>query len=160
MTDKLPPNLLALFTPRPPLRYLPHADHASGVRHTADISGVAQFMPALKEYAAVDQYEPTESWLQRRDRIRAERREKNSGRAKECSLMARSFYPHMLTSSLDKPMEDAKKRGFGDPYRTLFVARLNYSTEVKDLEREFGRFGPIERVSFQFYGYDVTSNAL
>jgi len=29
----------------------------------------------------------------------------------------------------------------------LFVSRLSYDTEVKDLEREFGRFGPIERVS-------------
>jgi hypothetical protein len=27
------------------------------------------------------------------------------------------------------------------------VARLDYSADEKDLEREFGRFGPIERVS-------------
>jgi RNA recognition motif-containing protein len=48
----------------------------------------------------------------------------------------------------DKPTEEAKKRGFGDAYKTLFVSRLSYNTEVKDLEREFGRFGPIERVRF------------
>jgi U1 small nuclear ribonucleoprotein 70kDa len=148
MTDKLPLNLLALFTPRPPLRYLPHADHASGNRHTADISGVAQYITALKEYAAVDQYQPTESWLERRDRVRAEKKEKILENAKECSLMAHSPLVHILTSFLDKPAEDAKKRGFGDPYKTLFVARLSYNTEVKDLEREFGRFGPIERVCF------------
>lgn len=34
----------------------------------------------------------------------------------------------------------------GDAYKTLFVARLSYDTTEKDLEREFGRFGPIERV--------------
>lgn len=28
----------------------------------------------------------------------------------------------------------------------MFVARLSYDAEVKDLEREFGRFGPIERI--------------
>lgn len=44
----------------------------------------------------------------------------------------------------DKPSEDSSARG--DPYKTLFVSRLSYETEVKDLEREFGRFGPIERV--------------
>jgi len=30
----------------------------------------------------------------------------------------------------------------------LFVARLSYDTTEKDLEREFGRFGPIERVRY------------
>ena len=34
----------------------------------------------------------------------------------------------------------------GDAFKTLFVARLSYDTTEKDLEREFGRFGPIERV--------------
>ena len=32
-------------------------------------------------------------------------------------------------------------------FKTLFVARLSYDTKETDLEREFGRFGPIERVS-------------
>ena len=36
----------------------------------------------------------------------------------------------------------------GDAFKTLFVSRLSYDTKEKDLEREFGRFGPIERVSF------------
>ncbi len=36
----------------------------------------------------------------------------------------------------------------GDAFKTLFVARLSYDTKEKDLEREFGRFGPIERVRF------------
>lgn len=44
----------------------------------------------------------------------------------------------------DKPAEDPNIRG--DAFKTLFVSRLSYDTEVKDLEREFGRFGPIERV--------------
>ena len=41
--------------------------------------------------------------------------------------------------------EDSNVRG--DAFKTLFVARLSYDTTEKDLEREFGRFGPIERVS-------------
>jgi U1 small nuclear ribonucleoprotein len=36
----------------------------------------------------------------------------------------------------------------GDAFKTLFVARLSYDTTEKDLEREFGRFGPIERVGY------------
>lgn len=43
-----------------------------------------------------------------------------------------------------EPEKDPQARG--DPYRTLFVARLSYEVKESDLEREFGRFGPIERV--------------
>lgn len=47
--------------------------------------------------------------------------------------------------TLDKPSEDPQIRG--DPLRTLFVARLSYDVKESDLEKEFGRYGPIERVS-------------
>lgn len=43
-----------------------------------------------------------------------------------------------------KPDEDPQIRG--DAFKTLFVGRLNYEAKESDLEREFGRFGPIERV--------------
>lgn len=43
-----------------------------------------------------------------------------------------------------KPNEDPNIRG--DAFKTLIVARLSYDAEERDLEREFGRFGPIERV--------------
>lgn len=75
MTDKLPPNLLALFAARPALRYLPPSDHAPEERKTANISGVAQFLPAMEEYEKMD-YKPTESWLERKLRVKAEKREK------------------------------------------------------------------------------------
>ena len=45
----------------------------------------------------------------------------------------------------DNPSEDPQIRG--DPLRTLFVARLSYDVKESDLEKEFGRYGPIERVS-------------
>ena len=44
----------------------------------------------------------------------------------------------------------------GDAFKTLFVARLSYDTTEKDLEREFGRFGPIERVCVTcWFGLEV-----
>ncbi|KAK8157319.1 U1 small nuclear ribonucleoprotein 70 kDa [Phyllosticta citrichinensis] len=129
MTDKLPPNLLALFAPRPPLRYLPPSDHAPEQRKTANIDGVGQYLQALKEYD--DHYVPTESWLQRKDRLKQEKKEKV---AKTLTDGVANF----------KPADDPNVKG--DPFRTLFVARLSYDVEPKDLEREFGRFGPIERI--------------
>ena len=51
----------------------------------------------------------------------------------------------LLSSRLsDSPADDPQIRG--DPLKTLFVARLSYDTKEIDLEKEFARFGPIERV--------------
>lgn len=74
---------------------------------------------------------PTESWLQKRDRLQLEKKER------AVKLMTEDVKDY-------KPAEDPNVRG--DAFKTLFVSRLNYDTEQKDLEREFGRFGPIERV--------------
>lgn len=75
MTDKLPPNLLALFAPRPPLRWVEAPDYAPEKRKTAPVTGLAGFLPALEEYKKTDVYNPTESWLQRRDRKKQEKLE-------------------------------------------------------------------------------------
>lgn len=133
MTDKLPPPLLALFQPRPPIKYVPPQDTSPDQRATipSQISGLGAFLPQLQEYGATDHYEATESWLQRRDRERMEKRERALAMAKP------GFVEY-------KPAEDPKIKG--DPVKTLFVGRLAYETRESDLEREFGRFGPIERI--------------
>ncbi|OWP01400.1 hypothetical protein B2J93_2810 [Marssonina coronariae] len=131
MTDKLPPNLLALFAPRPPLRWVPPSDHPSEDRKTANISGLASFLPKLAEYKETDKYEPTESWLQKKDRIKAEKRSAQEALIKNGPLAY-------------KPDEDPNIRG--DAFKTLIVARLSYEANDQDIEREFSRFGPIERI--------------
>lgn len=73
MTDKLPPNLLALFAPRPPLRWVEAPDHAPEKRKTAHIDGLAAFLPDLKAYKEADTSVPTESWLEARDRKKVEK---------------------------------------------------------------------------------------
>ncbi|KAK5131986.1 hypothetical protein LTR08_000406 [Meristemomyces frigidus] len=131
MTDKLPHNLLALFQPRPPLRYLPHTDHAPEDRRTCHITGVAAYLSALRDDTPVP-YHPSESWLEARDRRLREEQ------AKQDWEHGAGF------ADLYKPTEDPSIRG--DAFKTLFVARLPYDADIKDLEREFGRFGPIERI--------------
>ncbi|KAJ9269331.1 hypothetical protein DTO212C5_4603 [Paecilomyces variotii] len=131
MTDKLPPNLLALFAPRPPLRYIPPSDRAPDDIKKSTISGVAQFLDDLKKYDEEVPYHPTESWLQRKARLKAEKKEK---------------LEHYLTEEVKNydPTKDPQVRG--DAFKTLFVARLSYDVTESDLEREFGRYGPIERI--------------
>ncbi|RAL68643.1 hypothetical protein DID88_007354 [Monilinia fructigena] len=114
MTDKLPPNLLALFAPRP----------------LCDGFLLQTMLPKI-EYKETDQYVPTESWLQRKDRIK---QEKKAAHEKIIQEAPKTF----------KPQEDPNIRG--DAFKTLIVSRLDYEATEKDLEREFGRFGPIERI--------------
>src|SRR5689334_13422549 len=54
MTDRMPPNLLALFAPRPPLRWMEPLDYAAQDRKTYDVSSVAQYLPALQHYKETD----------------------------------------------------------------------------------------------------------
>ncbi|KAF2744949.1 RNA-binding domain-containing protein [Sporormia fimetaria CBS 119925] len=131
MTDKLPPALLQLFTPRPPLRWVEPLDHPPESRQTTNIGGIGQFMEALREYKDQDGYVPSDSWLQKRDRKKLEKEEKMKW---------------LLTEGVKEyqPKEDPKAKG--DAFKTLFVSRLAYNVTVDDLEREFGRFGPIERI--------------
>ena len=75
MTDKLPPNLLALFAPRPPLRWVEAPDFAPEKRKTAQIDGLVSFLPDLAKYKETDEYNPTESWLEARDRKKDEKKE-------------------------------------------------------------------------------------
>jgi U1 small nuclear ribonucleoprotein len=181
MTDKLPPNLLALFAPRPPLRYILPGDFAPEDRKTVKIDGVGSYLAALKEYKETDVYEQTESWLQHHDRVKQEKKAKleylmkegvkdceyyqesstgmvvfianwNGAGADIClstlyeddlETLRRQVY--MLTfGTVDKPQEDSKIKG--DAFKTLFVARLSYDVDERDLRREFGRFGAIEHV--------------
>lgn len=75
MTDKLPPNLLALFAPRPPLRYIPPSDRAPDDCKKSTISGIAGLVGELENYAEEFPYNATESWLQRRARLKIEKKE-------------------------------------------------------------------------------------
>jgi U1 small nuclear ribonucleoprotein len=76
MTDKLPPNLLALFQPRPPLRYIPPSDRAPDDCKKSTISCVAGFLGDLNQYGEEVPYNATESWLQRHARLKAEKKER------------------------------------------------------------------------------------
>lgn len=135
MSHQLPPNLLALFQPRPPLRYLPAHDHPPEDRRTRQIDGVAAFLPALAEKVAKAGEDPvpiSESWLEKRDRVEREKAAKQQWLKTDG---AKELY---------NPTKDPHIRG--DAFKTLFVGRLPYSTTSQDLEQEFNRYGPIERV--------------
>ncbi|KAK9471507.1 putative u1 small nuclear ribonucleoprotein [Dipodascopsis tothii] len=129
MTDKLPQALLALFAPRPPLRFLEPTDYPPDRRRTARISGVAGLVELLNK--PDPDYKPTETLGEQIVRHKEEKKKKHEARLKEnIKLWDPASDPHVK----------------GDPFHTLFIGRLAYDVTKQDLEREFSPFGIIERI--------------
>ncbi|KAJ7952986.1 U1 small nuclear ribonucleoprotein 70 kDa [Quillaja saponaria] len=123
-------NLLKLFEPRPPLEYKPPPEK----RKCPPLTGMAQFVskfaePEDPEYAPPVQKGETPA--QRRARIHNLRLEKGAEKAAE---------------ELQKYDPNNDPNIAGDPYKTLFVARLSYETTESRIKREFESYGPIKRV--------------
>lgn len=66
MTDKLPPNLLALFAPRPPLPYSKPLDRDPAKRKGPTITGIGVYATALASYDP--DYVPTETVEEKKKR--------------------------------------------------------------------------------------------
>ncbi|CCH44355.1 Polyadenylate-binding protein, cytoplasmic and nuclear [Wickerhamomyces ciferrii] len=102
-------------------------------RKTAFITGIGSFLDKLKEYKQIDypkeQFEETPVLKQQR-----EKREKQL------------LNKQKLDEDFAKwnPSEDPHIKG--DPYKTLFVGRLNYEVTEIDLQKEFSKYGEVERV--------------
>ncbi|KAF7831355.1 U1 small nuclear ribonucleoprotein 70 kDa [Senna tora] len=123
-------NLLKLFEPRPPLEYKPPPEK----RKCPPLTGMAQFVgkfaePGDPEYAPPIQ--EAETPAQKRARIHKLRLEKGAAKVAE---------------ELEKYDSHNDPNISGDPYKTLFVARLGYETTESRIKREFESYGPIKRV--------------
>ncbi|XP_014520848.1 U1 small nuclear ribonucleoprotein 70 kDa [Vigna radiata var. radiata] len=123
-------NLLKLFEPRPPLEYKPPPEK----RKCPPLTGMAQFVSKFAEPGDPEYAPPvpeTETPAQKRARIHKLRLEKGAAKAAE---------------ELEKYDPHNDPNVSGDPYKTLFVAKLSYETTESRIKREFESYGPIKRV--------------
>ncbi|KAI0077255.1 hypothetical protein K474DRAFT_1596364 [Panus rudis PR-1116 ss-1] len=144
-THLLPPNLLKLFAPRPPLPYSRPLDRDIDRVRPKNVEGVGQLLARLREdktqgmltsgegEAMEEGEEP--GYTHAEETKRAIHREERKRKKQEEFKVAKDSY---------KPADDPQ--AVGDPYKTLFIARLHKSATEADLRREFEGFGPIERV--------------
>jgi len=144
-THLLPPNLLKLFAPRPPLPYTRPLDRDIDRVRKKDVDGVGQLLARLREDKTQGMIESGGSegmeegeepaFTYAEETKRAIRREERKAKKTEEFNIAKETY---------KPADDPE--AVGDPYKTLFIARLHKSATDSDLRREFEGFGSIERV--------------
>jgi len=121
----LPAHILALFTPRPPPQHLPPQVDKKPIHLTGCAEHVDNF--------STDPAPEKESWespLERKARRHKERLDAHKDELKE---FLEKYDPH----------KDANASG--DPFKTLFVARISYDTTEKKLKREFEVFGSIKK---------------
>jgi len=123
-------NLLKLFEPRAPLEFKPPPEK----RKCPPYQGIGQFVQHFVEPGDPEYSPPVtkgETPTQRRARIHGLRLE--AGAKKAVEELAKY-----------DPTNDANIEG--DPYKTLFVARISYETTEHKIRREFEGYGPIKRV--------------
>lgn len=135
MTQFLPPNLLALFAARDPIPYLPPAVKLPHEKKQKGYDGVGAFLNIFEhpsETPPPTRVETREERLERRRRERAEQT---------------AYKLEQEIALWDPTMNDPTT---GDPFKTLFVARVNYDTSESKLRREFEGYGAIKKIHMVF----------
>lgn len=129
MTQYLPPNLLALFAPREPIPFLPPPDNSK--KKTQGYLGVGAFLDLFED--PKDTPPPTRVET-REERIERRRRERAEQVAYKLEREIATWDPNQAATATE------------DPFKTLFVARINYDTSESKLRREFEIYGAIKKI--------------
>lgn len=129
----MPPNLLALFAPRDPIPYLPPVDKLPHEKkQTHNYHGIAQYVHLFED--PIDTPAPVE--VETREE-RRERRKKE--KAEQVAYKLEQEIALWDPNNVDRETTD--------PFRTLFVARVNFYTSESKLRREFEQYGNIKSIN-------------
>lgn len=133
MTQFLPPNLLALFAPRDPIPFLPpfgKLPHEK--RQTHNYQGIAQYVHLFEDPVDTPAPVQVETREERRERRKKEKAEQVA---------------YKLEQEIAVWDPNAPEKETGDPFKTLFTARINYYTSESKLRREFEQYGNIKSIN-------------
>ncbi|XP_070070635.1 U1 small nuclear ribonucleoprotein 70 kDa [Drosophila takahashii] len=131
MTQYLPPNLLALFAARDPIPFMPPVDKLPHEKKSRGYLGVAKFMADFEDPKDTPLPKTVET---RQERLERRRREKAEQVAYKLEREIALWDPTEIKNATE------------DPFRTLFIARINYDTSESKLRREFEFYGPIKKI--------------
>ncbi|KAK6029506.1 hypothetical protein OSTOST_04386, partial [Ostertagia ostertagi] len=136
MTACLPPNLLALFEARPPIPYLPPPTdlliEKKEKGKVVEITGIAEYVSLFEDPKDTPPKPIIETKAEKKERRRREKEE----------LLAYKVEQGIAQwNPADNP------NATEDPYKTLFVARINYETSENKLKREFETYGKIKKLA-------------
>jgi len=122
----MPPHLSALFQPRPPLEFNPRPK----INNQPVCSGISGLIH-LFETTPPPKVEP---YITPKERQAIKKKKKQEEYEQILKDRVKEYDPE----NLPNPTKD--------PYRTLFVGNLSYTTTEKKLKKELERFGRIRRI--------------
>jgi len=136
MTSSLPPNLLALFAPREPIPYLPPASKLpSEKKNVHEYHGIGALIADRRVEWERPEDTPIPGKVERRtERMARKHKEKEEQVAYKLEQEIALWDP------------TSRENVTQDPFKTLFVARVNYDTSQSKLRREFEQFGSIKSI--------------
>merc|ERR1712117_449709 len=136
MTQFLPPNLLALFAPREPIPYLPPSSKLpTEKKNVHEYHGIG----ALISDHRVQWERPEDTPIPPKVELRSERLERKHKEKEE-------QVAYKLEQEIALWDPNSRENSTQDPFKTLFVARINYDTSQSKLRREFEQFGSIKSI--------------
>lgn len=131
MTAFLPSNLLALFAPRQPIRYLPPLDKARHQRKAWPYKGVSDCLALFEDPNETPPPTRAETRIEKGERKKKERLEKNK-------------------LNLEKATEEwdpnTDPNASTDAFKTLFIGRINHDTSDSKLRREMEVYGAVKTI--------------
>ncbi|XP_065647402.1 U1 small nuclear ribonucleoprotein 70 kDa isoform X2 [Hydra vulgaris] len=130
MTQFLPANLLALFSARPPIPFKPPVEGLKKRKNSHCYVGLGDFVSNFE----VKPPPPATRGETREEKEERKKYEKETATTKELERKLASWDPH------------TDPNASGDPFKTLFVARINYDTTESKLRRELETHGPIRKI--------------
>jgi len=132
MTAFLPPNLLALFAPRDPIPYLPPVDKLPyEKKNTHNYSGMAQYVHLFEDPVDTPAVLKVETREERKERRKKEKSEQVAYKLEQEIAM---WDPNAIRNATE------------DPFKTLFLARVNFYSSESKLRREFESYGNVKSI--------------
>lgn len=132
MTAFLPPNLLALFAPRDPIPFLPPVDKLPFEKKaTHNYYGIAQYVHLFEDPVDTPAALQVETREERKERRKREKAEQVAYKLEQEIAL---WDPNSVPTATE------------DPFKTLFIARVNYYTSESKLRREFESYGNIKSI--------------
>ncbi|GAV53066.1 hypothetical protein ZYGR_0AI03480 [Zygosaccharomyces rouxii] len=131
--SKFPSDVSRLFKPNPPLEYKRPVDYLPEKRQTCPhITGVSQLLgEQLSSYVNQFPQGSDNEYLHKYEEASHAKDDEHT----KLNHETRAWDPHK-----DPNIKDT------DPFKTIFVGRLPYDTTEMELQREFSKFGDIERI--------------
>ncbi|KAK6203180.1 uncharacterized protein RJT21DRAFT_25327 [Scheffersomyces amazonensis] len=154
-TEKYPINIQKLFTPKPPLIHIPPNDYAPEKRKSHTITSITSLKNKIDKYITEELPQIEKSQKLEQDQLHSKRKKPNTITLEELKKLSakkqrvKQESIHRQLQEWDDPSALAyheQQHQMRDPFRTVFVSRIDYKLTENDLNKEFKKYGPIESI--------------